>query len=70
MTLAPGFAATDGYHIKCFLEVQGYTISHIEQSVAPGVFEVTIVNYAGQKQTLSVPKDELEPETLKIGDVL
>lgn len=52
------------------LEQQGYTISHIEPADAPNTFAVTIVNYAGEKQTLSVPKGELEAETLKIGDVV
>ena len=52
------------------LEEQGYTISHIEPAEAPKTFAVTIVNYAGEKQTIAVPKGELEAETLKIGDVV
>ena len=52
------------------LEEQGYTISHIEPSEVPDVFAVTIVNYAGEKQAVSVPKGELEAETLKVGDVV
>lgn len=52
------------------LEEQGYTISHIEPADVPKTCVVTIVNYAGEKKTVSVPKGELESETLKIGDVV
>lgn len=52
------------------LEEQGYTISHIEPADALKTFAVTIVNYTGEKQTLIVPKGELEAETLKVGDVV
>ena len=52
------------------LEEQGYTISHIEPAETPKSFDVTIVNYAGEKQTIAVPKGELGAETLKIGDVV
>lgn len=66
--IALGYAKDNAINKQ--LEEQGYTISHIESADAPKTFAVTIVNYAGEKQTLSVPKGELESDALKIGDVV
>lgn len=50
------------------LEEQGYKIKDIHPSQEENFLYVIIVNYKGEEQTVIISKDELEAETLSVGD--